>query len=225
MKSVFQTAAFAGFPNVSFMVNNLPKTRRTSIVGAEGAMPDELKRKGPRGLAAIAQIGTIGRRGAGRWTAQAGFVAGGAVVGGLVAHKFVSEHELNAGRAGPAREAARGRRRRSGAEWLPLRDNLEGDVLRSAATPASDYAGDDVQPEARSLAFRSQPGLYLRMRVADATRRRERAQGRRRRQAGTRSRRACCASRTSAARAARSTAAPSRSSRGTSGRRTRRRAS
>src|SRR5580698_8467211 len=28
VKSVFQTAAFAGFPNVSFMVNNLPKTSR-----------------------------------------------------------------------------------------------------------------------------------------------------------------------------------------------------
>jgi biopolymer transport protein ExbD len=26
VKSVFQTAAFAGFPNVSFMVNNLPRT-------------------------------------------------------------------------------------------------------------------------------------------------------------------------------------------------------
>jgi hypothetical protein len=28
VKSVFQTAAFAGFPNVSFMVGNLPKTNR-----------------------------------------------------------------------------------------------------------------------------------------------------------------------------------------------------
>ena len=28
MKSVFQTAAFAGFPNVSFMVNSLPKTEK-----------------------------------------------------------------------------------------------------------------------------------------------------------------------------------------------------
>jgi biopolymer transport protein ExbD len=27
VKSIFQTAAFAGFPNVSFMVNNLPKTQ------------------------------------------------------------------------------------------------------------------------------------------------------------------------------------------------------
>jgi len=26
VKSVFQTAAFAGYPNVSFMVNVLPKT-------------------------------------------------------------------------------------------------------------------------------------------------------------------------------------------------------
>ena len=26
VKSVFQTAAFAGFPNVSFMVNSIPKT-------------------------------------------------------------------------------------------------------------------------------------------------------------------------------------------------------
>ena len=28
VKSVFQTAAFAGFPNVSFMVNNLPKSHQ-----------------------------------------------------------------------------------------------------------------------------------------------------------------------------------------------------
>jgi hypothetical protein len=27
VKSVFQTAAFAGYPNVSFMVNTLPKTQ------------------------------------------------------------------------------------------------------------------------------------------------------------------------------------------------------
>jgi hypothetical protein len=130
-------------------------------------MPD-LKRKGPRGLGAIAQNRDDRARGAGRWTAQAGFVAGGAVIAGLVAHKFVSEHELNAGR-----QALLAKQRAVvatlGAEWLPLRDNLEGDVLRSAATPLSEYASDVVESEARSLAFRSQPGLYLRIRVADAT--------------------------------------------------------
>jgi hypothetical protein len=95
-------------------------------------------------------------------------VAGGAVIAGLIAHKVVSDHELNAGR-----QALLAKQRAVvstlGAEWLPLRDNLEGDVLRSAATPPSDYASDDVQPEARTLVFRSQPGLYLRMRLADAT--------------------------------------------------------
>ena len=94
-------------------------------------------------------------------------MAGGAIIAGLIAHKVVSDHELNAGRQ-TLLAKQRAVVATLGAEWLPLRDNLEGDVLRSAATPPSDYASDDVQPEARTLAFRSQPGLYLRMRLADA---------------------------------------------------------
>lgn len=35
VKSVFQTAAFAGYPNVSFMVSQIPKTKKEG--GAEGA--------------------------------------------------------------------------------------------------------------------------------------------------------------------------------------------
>jgi hypothetical protein len=127
----------------------------------------ETRRKRPRGLGAIAQNREDRARGAGRWTAQAGFVAGGAIIAGLIAHKVVSDHELNAGRQ-TLLAKQRAVVATLGAEWLPLRDNLEGDVLRSAATPPSDYASDDVQPEARTLAFRSQPGLYLRMRLADA---------------------------------------------------------
>jgi hypothetical protein len=128
----------------------------------------ETRRKGPRGLGAIAQNRDDRARGAGRWTAQAGFVAGGAVIAGLIAHKVVSDHELNTGRQ-TLLAKQRAVVATLGAEWLPLRDNLEGDVLRSAATPPSDYANDDVQPEARTLVFRSQPGLYLRMRLADAS--------------------------------------------------------
>src|SRR5580693_10224478 len=101
-------------------------------------MPE--KRKGPRGLGAIAQNRDDRARGAGRWTAQAGFVAGGAVLAGLVAHKFVSEHELDAGR-----QALLAKQRAVvatlGAEWLPLRDALEADVLL-ATKP---YEGDDAQ--------------------------------------------------------------------------------
>ena len=33
-----------------------------------------------------------------------------------------------------------------GAEWLPLRDNLEGDVLHSAATPLGEYAATTSSP-------------------------------------------------------------------------------
>jgi hypothetical protein len=121
-------------------------------------------RKGPRGLASIAQI--RGERAASgpRWTTAAGATAGFAVVAGLLAHMFVSAHELSAGR-----QALLAKQRAVvatlGAEWLPLRDALEADVLQ-ATKP---YEGDDVQAPARSGAFRTQPGIYLRMRLADAT--------------------------------------------------------
>lgn len=50
-----------------------------------------------------------------------------------------------------------------GANWLPLRDKLEGIVLDSAKNfPDDDFIAPDL-PD-----FRAQPGLYLRIRVADA---------------------------------------------------------
>jgi hypothetical protein len=99
---------------------------------------------------------------------QAGLVAAGVVVAGLVAHKCVSDHELNNDRQTLlAKQRAVGAT--LGTEWFPLRDNLEGDVMHAAGGPAATYAGDMVDPEARTLAFRSQPGLYLRMRRLDAT--------------------------------------------------------
>jgi hypothetical protein len=95
-------------------------------------------------------------------------VAGGAVIAGLVAHKFVSEHELN-----KDRQALLAKQRAVvatlGAEWLPLRDSLEGDIVGAAGAPSTPYPGDAIDPEARTLAFRSKPGLYLRMRMAEAT--------------------------------------------------------
>jgi|CZKU01.1.fsa_nt_gi hypothetical protein len=129
----------------------------------------DLRRKGPRGLGSIAQARDARARGETRWTAQAGLVAGGAVIAGLIAHKFVSEHELNTGR-----QALLSKQRAVvatlGTEWLPLRDNLEHDVLDAAgADGKGDYPGDDIAPAARTSDFRSQPGIYLRMRLADAT--------------------------------------------------------
>jgi hypothetical protein len=52
-----------------------------------------------------------------------------------------------------------------GSEWFALRDRLEH-LTMEAAGP---YRGDLVEPEARTWDFRSVPGIYLRLRVADAT--------------------------------------------------------
>jgi hypothetical protein len=128
------------------------------------------QRKGPRGLGIIAQTRDDRARGASRWTTQAGLVAGGAIVAGLIAHKVVSDHELNAGR-----QALLAKQRAVlatlGAEWVPLRDDLERDVLSAsgAAKATTEYPGDQIDAMARSGEFRSQPGLYLRMRMADAS--------------------------------------------------------
>ena len=51
-----------------------------------------------------------------------------------------------------------------GAAWFPLRDEIEAYVLDAA----KGYKGDFVDSEASRWDFRSAPGIYLRMRVADA---------------------------------------------------------
>jgi hypothetical protein len=57
-----------------------------------------------------------------------------------------------------------------GAEWFPLRDNLEHDILQAAAGSdgKGEYPGDSVDAAQKASDFRTQPGLYLRMRLADA---------------------------------------------------------
>ncbi|HEX3771869.1 MAG TPA: hypothetical protein VHV30_13425 [Polyangiaceae bacterium] len=129
----------------------------------------DLRRKGPRGLGSIAQARDARSRGETRWTAQAGFVAGAAVLAGLIAHKFVTEHELNTGRQ-ELLSKQRAVVATLGAEWFPLRDNLEHDVLQAAGTDGKgEYPGDSIDPAQKTSDFRTQPGLYLRMRLADAT--------------------------------------------------------
>jgi hypothetical protein len=52
-----------------------------------------------------------------------------------------------------------------GKEWFPLRDRIEKVTLDAAR---GDFQGDFVDPSAKTWDFRSVPGIYLRMRVADA---------------------------------------------------------
>jgi hypothetical protein len=123
----------------------------------------EVKKKKGRGLPSIARAREDRAAGRGRWTTQAGLMALAAVVGGYVAHLIVSSHELTADRKALLSKQ-RAVSATLGEQWFPLRDKLEGEILASAR----DYAGDHVDPDVRRSSFRTQPGLYLRMRVADA---------------------------------------------------------
>jgi hypothetical protein len=124
----------------------------------------KLERKRERGLPAIARAREDRARGRTRWTTQAGLLAGAVVIGGLVAHKFVSQRELN-----EDRQALVAKQRAVavtlGPQWFPLRDKLEADVLGAAH---EDDTRDQIDPQARTGQFRTQPGLYLRLRLADA---------------------------------------------------------
>jgi hypothetical protein len=120
-------------------------------------------RKGPRGLPAIAQAREDRSSKGAKWTMQAGLVAASAIALGLITHSVVSGRELrNDRQALLAKQRAIGAT--LGAEWFPLRDGLEAGVIAGAR----EYEGDRIDPEARARAYRNQPGLYLRMRVADA---------------------------------------------------------
>jgi hypothetical protein len=123
----------------------------------------EVKKRKGRGLPSIARSREDRASGRGRWTTQAGLMALAAVVGGFIAHQIVSSRELSSDRQ-KLLSKQRAVVSELGPKWFPLRDKLEGEILASAR----DYAGDHVEPEARRTGWRSQPGLYLRMRVADA---------------------------------------------------------
>jgi hypothetical protein len=122
----------------------------------------ELK-KGPRGLPAISRLREERSRRGPRWTMRAGVVAAGAVAAGLLTHTIVSNRELTSDKQALLAKQ-RAMAATLGAQWLPLRDRLEADVLDGARA----YAGDRVEPDGRGGRFRTRPGLYLRMRVADA---------------------------------------------------------
>jgi hypothetical protein len=122
----------------------------------------ELK-KGPRGLPAINRLREERSRRGSRWTMQAGLVAAGAVIVSLIAHTVVSRQDLASDkRALLAKQSAV--QVTLGVEWSAFRQRIEEDVVRAAGP----YLGDHVEREAQNGAFRTQAGLYLRMRVADA---------------------------------------------------------
>lgn len=86
-----------------------------------------------------------------------------ALVAILVGYHLMEERQL--GRAKDsllAKERAVGST--VGAGWFPLRDGIEKSVIDAAASSQPDF----IDPEAAHWDFRSLPGLYLRVRIADA---------------------------------------------------------
>ena len=85
------------------------------------------------------------------------------LVGVLVAYRVVSGHKLDSAKDGLL-SRQRAVAATVGKEWFPLRDKLE----RITLDDAKEFKGDFVDREAlRTWDFRTLPGLYLRVRVAD----------------------------------------------------------
>lgn len=99
----------------------------------------------------------------GRISGPVWLVAGGAVVVTLIIAWFASDRTLS-----HEKDEILSQQRAAvstvGAEWFPLRDKIEKITLDAAAR----FEGDKVDVEAAKMDFRSVPGIYLRLRVADA---------------------------------------------------------
>ncbi len=88
---------------------------------------------------------------------------GGVSVALLVAY-VTSSRELEASRSALLSKQ-RAAAETIGKEWFPLRDQVERVALEAAMDP---YPGDMIAKEAASWDFRALPGLYLRLRTAQA---------------------------------------------------------
>jgi hypothetical protein len=90
-------------------------------------------------------------------------IALGAILGRLVVYKIVAGHQLDSAKNDVLMKQ-RAVTTTVGAEWFPLRDKIEKLTLDAAREVKDDF----VDTEAATWDFRSLPGIYLRIRVADA---------------------------------------------------------
>jgi hypothetical protein len=105
-------------------------------------------------------------RGRGKWSRASGAFwlwagAGLAIV--LIGYRFFAGRQLDSAKSDLLAKQ-RAVAASVGSEWFPLRDRIEGFVI-DAATHSE---ADTVDQKTAAWPFRSAPGLYLRLRVADA---------------------------------------------------------
>jgi hypothetical protein len=105
-------------------------------------------------------------RNRGRWsrgTSSFWLWAGAGLALTLIGYRLVSGRQLD-GQKAELLAKERAVAASVGSQWFPLRDKIEGFVIEAANRPATDV----VDQEATTWAFRSLPGLFLRLRVAEA---------------------------------------------------------
>lgn len=91
-------------------------------------------------------------------------LVGAGVLVVIVAAYLTSNHELETARS-DLLSKQRAAAVTVGKEWSPVRDLVESLALENAREP---YAGDLVKPEVATWDFRTLPGIYLRLRLAQA---------------------------------------------------------
>lgn len=89
--------------------------------------------------------------------------AAGAIIAALIGYRFLSGRELDLAK-GALLAKQRAVAGALGPKWFPLRDRIEKLTLDAAAH----FDGDHVDPALQGWDYRSKPGLYLRLRVAEA---------------------------------------------------------
>jgi hypothetical protein len=122
-----------------------------------------MAKKRERGLPAVTQAREDRAAGRYKMTTNVGFAGAAVVVCGIIAYRVMTERELNVGKEDLLKKQ-RAVATTVGAEWTPLRDKLEDEIVASAG----DYKGDFLDPAIFHWGFAREPGLYLRMRVAAA---------------------------------------------------------
>ncbi|HSQ63959.1 MAG TPA: hypothetical protein VLM85_12125 [Polyangiaceae bacterium] len=103
---------------------------------------------------------------AGKWSRPTGtvwLVVGAGLLASLLIYRFVSDRDIE-GRRTALLAKQRAVEATVGAEWAPLRDRIEKYILAKGG----DFEGEHVAAEAKSWSAQAQPGLYLRLRLADA---------------------------------------------------------
>jgi len=138
--------------------DEIAKSGRRPTIGADDA-------PAPLGLKVVAEARAArGKKSDRKITGPTAMIAGGAVLVTVLVAWLYSGRSLSTAK-GDLLAQQRAAVKTVGAEWYPMRDRLEKMALDAAV---GSYAGDQLDPEAAKWDFRSSPGIYLRLRVADA---------------------------------------------------------